>query len=78
MGNNRPVKTKDWIRFLKEHGGSQKRHNGTSHEHWKCPNCFRTVTFRPKDKEIPAMHLKTNLETMGYDLEYLYNWIDKK
>lgn len=31
-----------------------------------------------KDKEIPAMHLKTNLETMGYDLEYLYNWIDKK
>jgi ribosomal protein L37AE/L43A len=76
LGNNRPIKIKDWVKFLEAHNCKKKRHNKTSHEHWKCPNCFRTITFRSQYKEIPAMHLKTNLTTMGYDLQYLYKWLE--
>ena len=75
MGNNRPVKTKDWIRFLEAHGCEYLR-TKASHDHWKCPNCFRTITHREKDKEIPSMHLRTNLKTMGKVLKDLYEWIE--
>lgn len=76
MGNNRPVKVKDWIKFLKAHGCRYDR--TTNHEVWKCPNCRRSIIFRGHHKSIPPMHLKTNLDTMGYDLQYLYNWLEKK
>jgi len=77
LGNNRPIKTSDWERFLTEHDCEKKRHKGTSHVHYKCPNCIRTITFRGQEKEIPAMHLSTNLRTMGFTLSYLYEWLDK-
>jgi hypothetical protein len=76
MGNNRPVKTKDWVAFLKANKCFYLSTNA-SHDHYKCPDCFRTITHREKDKEIPAMHLKTNLATMGKTLAELYEWIDK-
>ena len=76
MGNNRPIKTKTWIKFLKAHGCVFKR-SKASHFHYKCPKCFRTVTHRENDKEIPALHLRTNLNTMGKNLEYLYDWVEK-
>lgn len=76
MGNNRPVKTKDWIAFLVAHGCKYQRKKA-SHNHYKCLGCFRTITHREKDKEIPALHAKTNLATMGLTLRYLYDWIDK-
>jgi len=76
MGNNRPVKTKDWIAFLIAHGCKYIR-TTASHDHYKCPNCFRTITHREKDKEIPAIHSKTNLFTMNKTLEDLYLWIEK-
>ena len=76
MGNNRPVKTKHWIAFLKAHGCKYIR-TKASHDHYKCPDCFRTITHREKDKEIPVLHLKTNLSTMKKDLKYLYEWIEK-
>lgn len=76
MGNNRPVKTKDWVAFLLAHKCRYLR-TKSSHDHYKCPNCFRTITHREKDPEIPPMHLKTNLATMGYNLQYLYDWIEK-
>ncbi len=75
MGNNRPIKLKDWIRFLEAHDCKYAR--TTKHENWKCKGCRRTITFRGQYKEIPALHLKTNLDSMGFDLNYLYNWIDK-
>lgn len=75
MGNNRPVKTKDWIAFLKAHDCNYKR-TKASHVHYKCPNCIRTITYREKDKEIPSLHLQTNLKTMGLTLDYLYQWIE--
>lgn len=76
MGNNRPVKTKDWIAFLKAHKCVKKR-TKASHDIYKCPGCWRAVTHREKDKEIPPLHLKTNLHTMNLTIEYLYNWIEE-
>lgn len=76
MGNNRPVKTKNWIKFLLAHNCIYKR-TTASHVHYKCPNCFRTITFRELDKEIPSLHLRINLQTMGKTLEYLYSWIEE-
>lgn len=76
MGNNRPIKTKDWLRFLEAKNCKYLR-TKASHDHYKCPNCWRTITHKGKDKEIPAEHLRTNLKTMGLTLEYLYNWIDE-
>jgi hypothetical protein len=76
MGNNRPVKTKDWIAFLLFCGCKYLR-TTASHDHYKCPNCFRTITHREKDKEIPAMHLRTNLFTMGKTIDELYKWIEE-
>ena len=71
----RPIKTKDWLRFLKAHNCKYKR-TKASHDHWQCPGCFRPVTHREKDKDIPPMHLQTNLKTMGLDFDYLYKWLE--
>lgn len=76
MGNNRPVKTSDWVAFLKHLGCSYLR-TKASHDHYKCPKCIRTITHREKDKEIPAMHLRTNLTTLGLTLSDLYKWIEE-
>jgi predicted RNA binding protein YcfA (HicA-like mRNA interferase family) len=75
MGNNRPVDTKIWVAFLLAHGCKYIR-TKASHDHYRCPNCFRTITHREKDKQVPAMHLRTNLRTMGKTLKYLYVWIE--
>ena len=75
MGNNRPVDTKIWIAFLLAHGCKYDR-TRSSHDHYKCPGCFRTITHREKDKQIPPMHLYTNLKTMGKTLKDLYTWIE--
>ena len=75
MGNHRPVKTKDWITYLRAHGCKPAK--GTKHTKWKCPNCIQSITFRGNKKEIPADHIKSNLGTMGYDMDYLLNWIAK-
>lgn len=77
MGNNRPVKTKDWIAYLKEQNCVYIRTHA-SHYIYECPNCLRPITFRESKKDIPAMHLKTNLFTLGKTLKELYEWIDKK
>jgi hypothetical protein len=76
MGNNRPVKTKCWIAYL-AFLNCQYKSTKASHVHYKCPNCLRTITFRDKDKEIPALHLKTNLTTLGKTLQELYDWVEK-
>jgi predicted RNA binding protein YcfA (HicA-like mRNA interferase family) len=76
MGNNRPVKTKDWVAFLKAHDCKYLR-TKASHDHYKCPGCIRTITHREKDKDIPSLHLRTNLFSMGLTIDYLYKWIDE-
>ena len=47
MGNNRPVKTKDWVAFLEANKCNYIR-TKASHDHYKCPGCFRTITHRLK------------------------------
>jgi predicted RNA binding protein YcfA (HicA-like mRNA interferase family) len=70
----RPIKTKDWIRFLEGHKCRYSR-TTASHTMYKCPKCFRTIVFRAKSKEIPVIHLQTNLKTLGFTFEYLYDWL---
>ena len=74
MKYNKPTKTKDFIRFLEGHDCMYKR-TRASHDHYKCPKCFRTITFRGKAKEIPFIHLASNLKTMNMTVEYYYNWL---
>lgn len=76
MGNNRPVKTKDWVAFL-HHLGCKYLRTKSSHDHYKCPNCFRTITHREKDKEIPFLHIKTNMSTLNKPVEEVYKWIEE-
>lgn len=76
MGNNRPIKTSDFIKFLTAHKCKYVR-TKASHDLWQCPRWCRKITFRSKDKEVPSVHLKTNLTTMGLDLRYLYYWLEK-
>ena len=77
MGKNRPVNINDWIDFLKYNDCEYLRKKG-SHVHYKCPGCFRTITFRGNSKDIPALHLQTNLRSMGKSLSDLYTWIENK
>ena len=74
MGNNRPIKTKDWVAFLLAHDCKYLRARA-SHDHYKCKGCFRTITHREKDDEIPLLHLKTNLKSMGLTIQDLHDWI---
>ncbi|MGV0828341.1 type II toxin-antitoxin system HicA family toxin [Empedobacter brevis] len=75
MGNNRPIKTSDWIKFLESHDCKYKS-TDASHVKYRCPGCIRPIIHREKDKDIPPFHLKTNLKTMGLTLKYLYDWLD--
>jgi len=77
MGNYRPVDTKVWVAFLLANGCRYIR-TKASHDHYKCPGCFRTITHRENEKQIPPMHLMTNLKTMGKSLKDLYDWIEKQ
>lgn len=76
MGNNRPVKTKHWVKYL-EHRGCKYRRTRASHYHYKCPNCIRTITHRENEKEIPPDHLRSNLQTLNSTLQELYQWIEE-
>lgn len=49
----KPCPRKKWIKF--------------KHEIWDRPNnpLQSPVTFRPSDKDIPSLHIHTNLVTLG-------------
>jgi len=79
MGGFRPVKTKDFIKFLKANNCYRlKNTSGGSHNYWKRPGLTRRITIREVDKEIPPFHIKTNLETLGLNFEDLVSFINKK
>jgi len=71
----RVVKTSEFRKFLESKGCRYDR-TKASHEIWKCPKCFRSITFRGAEKTIPELHLRTNLATMGLKLKALYDWLD--
>lgn len=75
MGNNRPVKTKCFIKFLAAHGCERKGHK--KHEKWSKPGIIRPIMFWSQKKEVPFIHIKTNMNTLGIDISYFYQWIDE-
>jgi len=79
MGDYRPIKTKLFIKFLKRNGCYRlDSKSGGSHSYWKRAGLTRRITIREADKEIPPLHIKTNLETLGLKFEDLENFIFKK
>ena len=71
---NQPVKTKCWVKFLESRGCVFKSIK-ESHHKWKCPNCLRSIIFRGANKEIPFIHIKTNLATLGVSVQEFEEWI---
>lgn len=72
---NNPVKTKCWENYLKEIGCEFIRIK-SSHHHWKCPDCLRTITFWGSSKEIPRFQINTNLATLGINKKDFNKWLD--
>ncbi len=71
---NKPIPTKCWESYLTFCGCKFDRQQGT-HHHWKCPNCFRTVTFWGHKKDVPRFHISTCLKTMGKTNSEFNKWI---
>ena len=70
---NKPVKTKCWEKFL-AHSGCYFVRIRSSHHHWKCPGCLRTVTFWGAKKEVPRFHINSCLRTMSISPEDFNAW----
>jgi len=68
-----PIKTKCWIKFL-EYKGCKYIRTTASHHQYKCPNCLRTIPVRTVEKDVPAIHLKTTLQTMGVSYQSFAVW----
>lgn len=67
----KPVPTKKFIKWLKKRGLVYIR-TESSHDIWDYPpnsgkTLLRPVTIRDKDKDIPSLHVFTNLKTLGID-----------
>lgn len=71
---NNPVKVKCWKKFLKSKNCREKR-TKASHHLWNCPNCKRPIVFWGNKKEIPRMHINTNLDTLGIDKDEFNKWL---
>jgi predicted RNA binding protein YcfA (HicA-like mRNA interferase family) len=72
----RPVKTQTFRKFLTHIGLVFIRIQG-DHEIWDRPDVplLRPVTFITNEKEVPPMHIKTNLKTIGMSLKEFYKII---
>ena len=76
----KPIPTKIFIAWLKSRGIVYKR-TESSHdiydlaEEGKC--LPRPVTIRTKFKDIPPLHIKTNLDTIGIDYKTFEKEIKK-
>jgi len=79
MGDFRPIKTKLFIKFLLLHSCYRvNSKSGGSHSYWKRPGLTRRITIREADKEIPPLHIKTNLTTLGLKFSDLEVFLNKK
>ena len=73
--SHRPVKISLWVRFL-ESKGCKYVSTKASHDKYKCPGCTRSIIHRENDKDIPALHIHTNLKSMGIDKNEFWKWIE--
>lgn len=64
----KPVDTRKFKKWLLSKGLKHIR-TEASHEIWDYPNdsLLQPVVFRGSKKEIPPLHIKTNLRTLGID-----------
>lgn len=62
----KPIPTALFIRYLRKKGLESFGMKG-SHEKWDYPGkkLLRPVMIRPAEDEIPPLHVKTNLDTLG-------------
>lgn len=74
MGNDRPISTKCWEKFLKSKD-CQYKSTEASHDKWRCKGCIRSIIFRGNEKEIPFAHIKTNLVTMDISKDVFWKWV---
>ena len=74
MGNLDSVKTDVFIRFLKLLGLKEYGQKG-SHVKWKKEGQLRSCVIRPSKKEIPLRHIKTNLGSIGIEIEVFEKWL---
>lgn len=70
MGQLKPIPRQLWIKFLKQEGLYRKR-TTASHEIWDYPDTslHRPVVFRTTDRDIPRLHMKKCLDTLGIEVD---------
>ena len=78
MADYRPIKTKLFIKFLEYNNCYRHGEPRGSHFFWKKPGLIRRIVVREKDKDIPAFHIKTNLDTLGLSFNDLEEFLNKK
>jgi len=74
MSNDRPVKTKCWIKFI-ESKGCKYKSSEASHDKWRCPGCIMSIIVREGDKDVPFGHIKTSLSTMKIEKAEFWAWV---
>lgn len=64
----KPIPTRKFIKFLKSIGLEYKRTKG-DHDIWDKTDgsLQRPVTFIGREKEIPPLHIQTNLKTLNIE-----------
>jgi len=67
-----PIRTNCFIKYLKLLGCSEDK--GTKHNKWKCPNSLRSIIFDRDGKEIPYLHVQTNLRNLGVTMSTFKKW----
>jgi predicted RNA binding protein YcfA (HicA-like mRNA interferase family) len=75
----KPVPTKKFKKVLKKLGLKHIRDHG-DHEIWDYPEdgkLLRPVTIIGCDKTIPALHIQTNLKTLGLSYKEFQDKLDK-
>ena len=72
MGSTSPIKTSCFTKFLEYK--NCKPAKGTKHAKWRCPGCLRSIMFDRSTKEIPYLHVQTNLRNLGVTMKDFKNW----
>lgn len=72
MGKAPPVPTRCFIKYLISIGCTED--HGSRHAKWKCKGCLRSIIFDRNRKEIPYLHVHTNLKNLGKTMADFKKW----
>ena len=73
MGITAPVRTRCFEKWLEQQGCKEDK-KSTNHRKFKCPGCRRSLIMDRGFKEIPFIHVKTNIKHMGWDMPRFKEW----